>query len=78
MVVHGATFQQHCQAPEAMVEWENWACGGIGIRVRFRTVSRKGWRFESSLAHFFRLPMVYAILLRYKSKVWFGQLILHT
>src|SRR3989344_701057 len=28
-----------------------WACGGTGIRVRFRTVCRKAWRFESSHAH---------------------------
>src|SRR3989344_950177 len=27
------------------------AGGGIGIRVRLRCVSRKGWRFESSPAH---------------------------
>ena len=29
----------------------DWAGGGIGIRVRLRCVSRKGWRFESSSAH---------------------------
>ena len=28
-----------------------WACGGIGIRVRLRSVSRKGWEFESPHAH---------------------------
>ena len=28
-----------------------WADGEIGIHVRFRSVSRKGWRFESSSAH---------------------------
>ena len=27
------------------------ADGEIGIHVRFRSVSRKGWRFESSSAH---------------------------
>ena len=27
------------------------ARGGIGIRVRFRSVSRKSWEFESPRAH---------------------------
>ena len=28
-----------------------WACGGTGIRARLRSVSRKGWEFESPHAH---------------------------
>lgn len=28
-----------------------WACGEIGIHVRFRFVCRKAWKFESSHAH---------------------------
>gem|GEM_PF-3995934 len=29
----------------------HWASGGIGIRAWLRTMSRKGWEFESPLAH---------------------------
>ncbi len=28
-----------------------WARGGTGIRVRLRSVSRKGWEFKSPRAH---------------------------
>ncbi len=31
--------------------WFEWARGGTGIRVRLRSVSRKGWEFESPRAH---------------------------
>jgi hypothetical protein len=31
--------------------WLEWARGGTGIRVRLRSVSRKGWEFESPRAH---------------------------
>jgi 8-oxo-dGTP pyrophosphatase MutT (NUDIX family) len=33
------------------LSWTEWACGGTGIRVRLRSVSRKGWEFESPHAH---------------------------
>ncbi len=33
-----------------------WACGGIGIRVRLRSVFRKEWEFESPHAHSMQKP----------------------
>ena len=31
--------------------FNTWASGGIGIHVCLRSICRKAWRFESSLAH---------------------------
>ena len=39
-----------------------WARGGIGIRVRLRSVSRKGWEFESPRAHQYKAFLTKSLL----------------
>ena len=39
------------------LECRYWACGGTGIRVRFRIVFRKDWEFESPHAHRYQIIM---------------------
>ncbi|MEN9913100.1 MAG: hypothetical protein RLY66_508 [Candidatus Parcubacteria bacterium] len=34
------------------IENEIWSRGGTGIRVRLRSVSRKGWGFDSPRDHY--------------------------